>query len=240
MADVDVDTAAPARTARGGPVGNRLALAGAVLYLLEWVAIIGAAPPGPFGPGTSHHSIYSSYATHAGGASFAAAWFAVVLVGRILFVAGVKASLRDRPRERPLLDLALGAMAVSVVLEIVAFAVVAGDARLAAGGAATGLVVGLDSAAFWVDLLIWGPVGVSVLATGVAMLRSGLFASWLSWLGALAGAAGIIACLVAGATVDASGSGAADAATSLPALAMWVWMVVTGVVLWRRAPAADD
>jgi hypothetical protein len=240
MADVDAETAAPASTARGGPVGNRLALAGVVLYLLEWVAIIGSAPPGPFGPGTSHHSIYSDYASHAGRATLAAAWFAVVLVGRILFVSGVKASLRDRPRAGPLLDLALGAMAVSVVLEVVAYAVVAGTARLAASGAGTGLVVGLDSAAFWVDLLIWGPVGVSVLATGVAMLRSGLFASWLSWLGIVAGVAGIVGCLVAGATVDASGSGAADAATSLPALAIWVWMVATGVVLWRRAAAADD
>jgi hypothetical protein len=239
MADVDVDPAAPARAARGGPVGNRLALAGAVLYLLEWVAIIGSAPPGPFGPGTAHHSIYSDYATHAGRASFAAAWFAVVLVGRILFVAGVKASLRDRPRERPLLDLALGAMAISVVLEIVAYAVVAGTARLAAAGAPSGIVVGMDSAAFWVDLMLWGPVGVSVLAIGIAMLRSGLFAGWLSWLGTVAGAAAIIGCLVAGATVDGSGSGAADAATMLPALAFWVWMVATGVVLWRRVPAAD-
>jgi hypothetical protein len=238
MADVDVETAGPARTARRGPVGNRLALAGAVLYLLEWAAIIGSAPPGPYGPGTANHSIYSDYATHAGRASFAAAWLAVVLVGRILFVAGVKASMRDRPRERPLLDLALGAMAVSVVLEVVAYAVVAGTARLAASGADTGLVVGLDSAAFWVDLMLWGPVGVSVLATGIAMLRSGLFASWLSWLGALAGVAAIIGCLVAGATVDGSGSGAADTATTLPALAFWVWMLATGVVLWR-APAAD-
>jgi hypothetical protein len=238
MAEIDVAAAGLARTARRRPVGNRLALAGAVLYLLEWAAIIATSPPGPFGPGTAHHSIYSDYATHAGRASFAAAWFAVVLVGRILFVAGVKASLRDRPRERPLLDLALGAMAVSVVLEVVAYAVVAGTARLAASGAGTGLVVGLDSAAFWVDLMLWGPVGVSVLATGIAMLRSGLFASWLSWLGTAAGAAAIIGCLVAGATVDGSGSGAADTATMLPALAFWVWMLATGVVLWR-APAAD-
>jgi hypothetical protein len=99
-------------------------------------------------------------------------------------------------------------------------------------------VVALDSAAFWVDLLLWGPIGVSVLATGVAMLRSGLFPSWLAWLGTAVGAAAVIGCLVAGATVDGSGSGAADAATSLPALAFWIWMVATGVVLWR-APAVE-
>jgi hypothetical protein len=41
------------------------------------------------------------------------------------------------------------------------------------------------------------------------------------------------------AALHASGSGAADVATTLPGLAMWLWMVATGIVLWRRAPAAD-
>src|SRR2546429_7217317 len=106
-------------------VGNRFALAGAVLYLLEWVAIIAAAPPGPYGRATAASTILRNYAGHAGAAAISAAWFAVVLVGRILYVAGVKASLRKQPRQLPLLDLALGAMAVSVVLEIVAYGIVA-------------------------------------------------------------------------------------------------------------------
>jgi hypothetical protein len=220
--------------------GNPWAIVGAVLYLLEWVAIVAAAPPGPIGPGTAANKLASDYASHAGGAAVAAAWFAVVLVGRVLFVAAVKASLRSRPRERPLLDLALGAMAISVVLEVATYAVVAATARLAADGASRDLLVGLDGAAFWLNLFLWGPVGVSVLACGLAMLRSRLYPAWLSWLGVVAGAAGIIACMIAGATTDSSGAGAADAVTSVPAIGMWVWMIATGVVLLRTPPGSAD
>ncbi len=229
-------------TTRGAqPVGTRLALAGAVLYLLEWVAIVAAAPPGPLGPGTAAATITSDYAGHAGAAAVSAAWFAVVLVGRVLFVAGVKASLRDHPQQRPLLDLALGAMAISVVLEIAAYGIVAAAARLAADGGDPDLVAALDGGAFWLVLLIWGPIGISVLATGLAMLRSQLFAAWLSWLGMVAGAAGVVGCLVAGATTDESGSAAAaPAVTTVAALGMWVWMLATGVVLFRQSRTTAD
>lgn len=223
---------------RAAPVGNRLVLIGAVLYLLEWVAIVAAQPPGPFGSGTRTADLVHSYATHAGGAAIAAAWFAVVLLGRVLVVAGLKASLRDSPRQLPLLDLALSAMALSVVMEIVAYSVVAGTARLAANGADPGVVVALDGAAHWVDLLIWGPVGVAVLACGLAMLRSRAFPPWLGWLAVVAGVAAIAGCLVYG-TSDGSGSGAGDAVTSLAALCFWVWMLAVGIYLFRRAPAAE-
>ena len=218
--------------------GNPWAITGAVLYLLEWVAIIAAAPPGPFGPGTAATKIATEYSDHARNAAVAAAWFAVVVAGRVLFVAGVKASLRHRPRERPLLDLALGAMAISVALEVAAYGIVAATARLAADGASRGLLVGLDGTAYWLNLLIWGPLGVSVLACGLAMLRSHLYASWLCWLGVVAGAAGIVACLVTSFVTDSSGSGPADAMTSVPAMGMWVWMIATGIVLVRRPAEA--
>jgi hypothetical protein len=216
-------------------VGNRFALAGAVLYLLEWVAIIAAAPPGPYGPATAASTILRNYTGHAGAAAISAAWFAVVLVGRILYVAGVKASLRKQPRQLPLLDLALGAMTVSVVLEIVAYGILAATARLASDGAGRELVQALDGSAYWVNVLIWGPIGVSVLATGIAMLRSRVFAGWLSWLGVVAGAAGIAGCIVAGAVAGRSGTGPADAVTSIAALGVWIWMIATGVVLFRRS-----
>ncbi len=229
MGDTELGTAR-----RRAPVGTRLALVGAVLYLLEWVAIVAAPPPGPFGPGTNAAAMVRDYADHADAAAVSAAWFAVVLGGRVLFVAGVKASVRDVPRQQALLDLALGAMAISVVLEIAAYGVAASAARLAADGGDPDVVVALDGAAFWLNLLIWGPVGLSVLATGLAMLRSRLFAAWLSWLGVVAGGVGLIGCLVAGATTDESGSGAAEGLATLAALAMWVWMLATGVVLFRQ------
>jgi hypothetical protein len=218
--------------------GNRLALIGAVLYLLEWVAIIGAAPPGPFGPGTSSHKILSEYTAHVGGAAFAAGWFAVVLTGRVLFVAGLKSSLRRWRRERPLLDFALGAMAISVVLEIAAYAIVAATARLAASGTAISTIVALDGTSYWLTLFIFGPVGVAILAGALAMLRSGAFPTWMTWVGMLGGVAGIAACLVAGADTDTSTSSAADAISSVAAICLWVWMLAVGILLWRRRPVS--
>jgi hypothetical protein len=217
--------------------GNRLALIGAVLYLLEWVAIIAAAPPGPFGPGTTSHKIVSEYVAHAGGAAFAAGWFAVVLVGRVLFIAGLKSSLRGWRRELPLLDFALGAMAISVVLEIAAYAIVAATARLAAAGAASSTLVALDGTSYWIDLFIFGPAGLAAVAGALAMYRSRAFPAWVTWVGLVAGTAGIVACLVAGATTHTSTSGAADALSSVAAVGLWIWMLGVGVLLWRRSPA---
>lgn len=218
-------------------VGNWWALVGTVLYLSEWVVIVAAPPPGPFGPAHPASSVMSDYAQHAGAATFSAAWFSVVLVGRVLFVAGLKASLRGRPTTRPLLDLALGAMAISVVMEIVGYGIAAGTARYTADGGSVGVVgvvAGLDSAAFWLILLIFGPIGVSVFACGLAMLGSGLFPAWLPWLALTAGLAGIVGGLMAGASTD--GTGLSEPVTTIAALGMWVWMIGTSVVLVRRRP----
>jgi hypothetical protein len=221
------------------PDGTRLALIGAVLYLLEWVAIIAAAPPGPFGPGASTHKIVSEYGAHVNGAAFAAGWFAVVLGGRVLFVAGLKGSLRRWRRERPLLDFALGAMAISVVLEIVAYSIVAATARLDAAGASSSTLVALDGTSYWIDLFIFGPVGLAVLASAWAMHRSRAFPSWLTWVGFIAGVAGVAACLLAGATTHASTSGSADGVSGVAAFGLWIWMLGVGVLLWRRPSAVD-
>jgi hypothetical protein len=228
------DTPNTSTEREGALIGNRLTLAGAVIYLLEWVAIIAATPPGPFGPGSKRAETIAEYAGHAGGAAFAVGWFAVVLLGRVLFIAGLKAALRGRPRELPLLDLALGAMTVSVVLEIVTYSLVAATARLAADGATGDVVIALDDGAYWINLMIWGPIGVSVLAAGVAMLRSRLFRSWLCWLALVAGTAAVVASVLTGATADRSGADLAEAVTSIAALGMWIWMIGTGVVVLRR------
>lgn len=197
--------------------------------------------PGPLGPGTGTKALVAVYSHHAGAAAVSAGWFAVCLSGRVLYLAGLKASLRARPRELPLMDFAVGAMAVSVTLEVAAYAVVAGAARLADAGADSGLVVALDAAGFWLDLLVFGPGGVALLAAGAAMLRSGLFPSWLSAVALVAGAAGTVGCVLSAATAGGSASGIADAVGAVAAIGLWVWMVVTGVLLWRAAPrAADD
>ena len=217
-----------------GLVGTRLAMAGTVLYLLEWVAIIGSSPAGPYGPGTATSQLLSDYSSHAGRAGTAAAWFSIVLIGRVLFVAAVRSSLRAQPRLLPVLDLALAAMAVGVVLEVTTYAVDAATARMAADGAGGAVVSALDQTAYWTNLLIAGPLGVAVLATSAAMLRSGWYAGWLCWLGLGSGVVWLATALIGGVTYGTGdGTGALDPAEGVGALSLWVWMLATGVVLWR-------
>jgi hypothetical protein len=184
----------------------------------------------------------AAYSQHPAAAAVSAGWFALCLSGRVLYMAGLKASLQARPRELPLMDFAVAAMAISVALEVAAYAVVAGAARLAAAGADSGPVVALDAAAFWLDLIIFGPAGVSLLAAGAAMLRSRLFPTWLSAIALVAGAAGTIECALGAGSAGGSASGLAGAVGAVAAVGLWLWMIVTGVLLWRAAtrPAEDE
>jgi uncharacterized membrane protein len=87
------------------------------------VAILGfGARTVPSGdPGTSASAIISEYKQHASAISLAAGWYSFVLLGRILFVAGLRDALRRSGCRTALADFALVAMAVSVVLEICRF-----------------------------------------------------------------------------------------------------------------------
>jgi hypothetical protein len=222
--------------ARSALVGNRWALTGAVLYLLEWVAIVAASPPGPLGPGTSDSELVDAYAANAGAGAVSAAWFAICLTGRVLYVVGLRSSMSSAERERPLLDLAVAAMAISVTLEVAAYAVAAGAGWIAEDGGDPGLVVAMDRAGFWLNLALFGPIGVSVLAAGWAMLRSRLFPAWLCWVAVGAGVCAMVGCLMTATTAGENGEGGvAEGVTSIAAIAMWLWMIVTGVMLWRRS-----
>ena len=96
-------------------VGNRLMLVGAVVYLLEWVAIIAANVSVPLGADASVHALVTGYAGRANALGWAAGWFSVVLVGRILIMVGLRTSLRmslgmslgDSGRPHALMDVAV-------------------------------------------------------------------------------------------------------------------------------------
>lgn len=229
-------------------VGNRLALAGVIIYFLEWVGII-AFDIGnvPASQGTKAAEIVAQYAQHGTGIELLAGWLSLVLLGRILFVAGVRDSLRRSGAETLLADFALVAMAVSVILEIAAFGVAGGGAYAAASGADQATIVGIDAVANFVDLIIAAPFGVSVLAASYAMLRSRLIPAWLCWLGLAAGAIASVYGVIVGAAFAAGGSCASALCLTgsvLPGLAQvlsatllaaWIWMIATGVVLFRAA-----
>ena len=92
----------------------------------------------------------------------------------------------------------------------------------------------MDGIAFWLNLMIFGSIGVSLIAAGTAMLRSRSFPRWLSWIGLVTGVAGAVGCVLTAATAGGSAQGGSDAVTGVAAVAMWVWMLVTGVRLWRE------
>lgn len=213
--------------------GNRLVLAGALLYLLEWVAIIAAGVSIPVGATASAHTVTSAYAGHANAIGWSAGWFCVVEVGRILVMVGLRAALPDRGL-RPLLDVAVIAMAVSVAVEIVVYAVAAGGAwSLANGGSAADIRV-LDAVSYQLNETIYGPLGVAMLSAGWVMWKSGAFNRVLP---VLALAAGTLFALLGLAFVAPRFTGVAQG-LGAGAILMWIWMVWTGVVLWRARPRA--
>ena len=169
--------------------GNRLVLIGTALYLLEWVAIIAAGVAVPVGPDQSASDLSSAYEGRADALGWAAGWFSVTLLGRILLIVGVRASLRDSNRPQRLMDLAVAAMAVGVSVEIATYGLAAGASWAVDEGADPADLRILDSALLALNQMLFGPTGVAVLCAGLAMLASKLFHPGLCWLGIVSGAA---------------------------------------------------
>jgi hypothetical protein len=223
---------------RADIVGNRVMLLGAVVYLLEWVAIIAAGDTGPVDPGTrSPRAVFDLYAAHPRAVGFLASWVSLVLLGRIVLVLGLRSALRTAGHDSLVIDVAVWAMAVSVVVEVVTYAVVGAGAAVASGGGSVEVVNGLDATAGLMNRMIFAPLGVAVGLGAVAMLRSGLFPLWMTLLGAIGAVL-----LVAGGVVSGPGyvqSGAFRALSNVGMVGVpffWLWMLSTGVFLFVRAP----
>lgn len=225
------------KQSRPALVGNRMVLVGAVVYLLEWVAILAAHVDAPLGGSASGPELTSTYAHHVGALGWAAGWFSLVLLGRILLMVGLRAALEASGRPQRLMDLAVAAMTVSVVLEIATYAMASGASWAVMHGSPVSTVRVADAVAFQTDQMIWAPLGASLVCAGISMWQSALFVRVLPVLAVAAGVAG----LVAGAALAAPAQqGVADGVTSLAALGFWVWMVWTGVVVWRAGRSAPQ
>ena len=215
-------------------VAAGLAIAGAVGYLLEWAVIFVVSPPGPRGPGEPTSQLVDAYADHSGAATLAATCIAVCLVGPVVFMAGLKSSMRERTSDLPLLDVGLAAIAISAALESAAYSVAAAAAGLAADGAEDPIVVALDTAGHWLYGSAFGPLGVAVIAAGVATLRARLFPPMLCWLAIVAGGASLWGVVLLGITEGEDEAGLADLVTTTAAVGIGGWMIIAGGILWRR------
>ena len=243
--------AAVAQSAQRQLVGNRWALAGAIMYLLEWVAIVGvlaavtgihgAGPGGaagvqiPTATGTKPADIFSGYtAANAAATALSAGWYGLVLPGRILLIAGIRQALRRSWGDSALADLAVAAMALGVLMEIASYWVAAGVGQAATSGADQSAVVTGHAIASMLNVGLFSPLGLSILAISVVMWQSRVFPWWLCLLGGLSGAALCVGGLTAGFQTGGQFQQVANNA-QFGVLGFWVWMLITGVILFRAA-----
>ena len=210
--------------------GNRLALVGAILYLLEWAFIIpsGVRPPME---GSAAAEIVAAYAAQPlSGIAFMFAGLCVALLGRIAFSAGVRNALRQTNETRSLADFAFGAMVVSVVLELASEVLRIVTTQLAAQDADSGLVVALHEIGRGLFFPVGAALGTAILASSLAMLLSRDFPRWLGLLGVVTGGLWI------GSAFYMALNNAVIGALTGPAWLAWaVWLLSTGIILFRRA-----
>jgi hypothetical protein len=221
--------------------GNRLVLAGALLYLLEWVAIIPAGDSGPSDPGTAADKVLGLYTAHPTAVTFLATWCSVVLLGRVLLILGIRAALRSVGRDDALVAWATAAMAISVALELVSLSMTGAASVLADRSADADLVRALDTVGGFAWGMIFGPIGVAIAATSWVMLRSRAFPQWICIVGLVGGADAILAGLVAGPGYLHEGvARTLFNIGQVGVLLFWIWMLATGIFLVRRVgrPAA--
>src|SRR4051794_27349682 len=170
-------------TARPAITGNRLVLAGAVMYLLEWAAIFPAGDSGPSDPGTASNKVLGLYTAHPTAVTFLATWCSVVLLGRVLIILGIRAALRSVIGNDVLAGWGAAAMAISVAMEIVSVSLMGSAEVLAARSADPDLIRAFDVLGGFTWNMVFGPLGVAVAATAWAMLRSRAFPAWICVVG---------------------------------------------------------
>jgi hypothetical protein len=133
---------------------------------------------------------------------------------------------------------AVAAMAISVAVELLAMAFVAGATVLADRGADDAVVQQLDVMGGVTWMLIFGPAAIAVLLSSWAMLRTRTFPTWISVVGLVGGAALIVSAALSGPGYLHDGAARGIAAATQGGIAlMWLWMLAAGIFLVRRAPA---
>jgi hypothetical protein len=215
--------------------GNRWVLIGAVLYLLEWVAIIPAGDSGPADPGSTRDEVLALYQDHPKAVLFITTWCSLVLLGRILIVSGIRQALRSTGSAGPLTDLAVASMALSIAMELLSLVCVGTAQAFATQSGQESTVVMFDTASAIAWMCVFAPLGASVGCASWAMLSSRAFPTWIPAVGiaggvlmAFGGVIGGPGYLEDGTLRDLGGVGMGGVPL------FWVWMLATGIYLWRR------
>lgn len=217
-------------------IGNKLVLAGALVYFGEWIGIA-VAPSLPTDRlGADPAATMADYGHQPGHTGFLAGWLAVVLLGRIAFCVGLRDTVREHAAARRLADVAVSVMAVSVMVEIVDYGLVATASWLVDNGAPGAGVIAFDAAGTTLFPLIIAPAGVAVLLCAAAMAISGLYPRRLAWPGIAVGAL-----LALGGIEEAAALGSSGLVHDigyLPIPLLWLWLLLTGITVYRARQRA--
>jgi hypothetical protein len=100
--------------------------------------------------------------------------------------------------------------------------------------------VGIDVAAAALNPLIFVTTGAAVLSVSWAMRQSGMFRSWLPWLGLAGGSLMMVGGVGTSATLTPDGGAPVfGVVITLGAFSFWIWMVTAAVTLYRSRPRTD-
>ncbi len=214
-----------------------MTLLGAIIFLFEMPVLIAFYREAPL-PGSTLAELAEYYAAHEAALGAGITILLLTIFGRLVHGAGLKSALRNIGEDHGLLDLAFGSLIGAVTLETMASSfgraalqmttyepespLATAAALQASASAFMGGVVILNS--LWVALASW------------AVLRSGVFPKWMGRVGLVAGILYLL-------TVYPPAFGfyepirlAVDIVQVGSWLGMVVWMVATGIFLFRREP----
>ena len=215
--------------------GNWFVLAGAVLYLLEWAAIIPAGDSGPSDPGLKSEKVLALYTGHPTAVAFLAGWVSIVLIGRVLIILGIRSALRSVGEDDTLVLFAAAAMTLSVAMEVVSETAVAVATVLSARSGDPGLIRAFDTFGGLAFTMVFGPIGIAVATTAWVMLRSRAFPPWICVVGLVGGAFGILSGVSGAPGYLHDGTARTIFGVGQVGVPLfWLWMLATGIFLVRR------
>lgn len=216
-------------------LGTRLALLGAIWYLLEFAVIIPfySSPPAA---GSSAADLAAYYVAHRAHLTMYMIGVSAAILGRLAFISALRGALRLTKDTGALLDLAFAASVVGVTVETIAMSIIGVALSLATFGLEPPVVVAaaLHHASTFVTSLVDVPHGLFAATASLAMLRVRVLSRWIGWTGLVGG---IVMALTVnpGFYPDHLQLIRDNVQFLLGWLFIVVWMLATGVVLFKRA-----
>lgn len=220
-----------------------LAMAAAVIGPPVYVAVTLLHPSGI---ADDHPATFRQYAVSHAWIAIHLAQFAAMVVG-LVGLAGLAASmLRLQENGRVLALLAVGLAAASIPIAAVLQSVDgialkrAVDAWVVEGGTVGSASFAAARAIRWVEegvnAVLGLTMGFTIILAGAAMVRGVVYPRWMGWIGAAIG----IGVLIGAVIVAESGfSPTAQVWVLARNPALWIWISVAGVLMWRRLRLID-